>query len=118
MGGVVRKRALQLDLVRDVFSHWFCYDEDGAAREALALPDPKLRDAAAYRIASLLVREEYPLSGGSRSDLAEQLFDAIGSADLRRNLAKALHRHYTVTYPDPDKARHYADLAADDVDEG
>ena len=106
---------VRLELVSMVFGQWSNADTDEAVREVLRLRDADMRDAAALRVATSLVQEErFKYFGESRVDLAEQLFDAIRSADVRRDLAKALYRYYAVTDPDPDRARHYADLMADD----
>ena len=105
-------KTVRPELVRTVFEHWSNVDPDGAVREVLRLRDARKRDTAAHDIASLLLSqsEEYPRYVG----LAERLFDAIRSTEIRRGLAKILHRHYSARYPDPDRARHYADLMTND----
>ncbi len=104
-------KTVRLKLMKTVFWNWSNVDPDGAVREVLRLRDAEVRDNAAHDIVSSLVSQsrEYP----RYLDLAEQLFDAIRSADVRRDVAKALYRHYATTVPDPHEAGRYAAFMTD-----
>ncbi|MYA15807.1 MAG: hypothetical protein F4Z28_03070 [Gammaproteobacteria bacterium] len=102
-------KTVRRELVNAVFRRWSSVDPDEAVREVLRMRDADIRDDVASRIASSLMSGERAQAfGESRVDLAEQLFEAIRSPDVRRDLAKALQRYYVATEPDPAKARRYA----------
>ena len=86
-------------LVGAVLNQWANENADDAVDELLDMRRGRFRDQVAANVAMRLVRH--------RVELAERLFDAIGSAESRRPLASMLRRHFAEK--NPDKAAFYRD---------
>ena len=86
-------------LVGAVLRQWANDDPGDAVDALLDMRRGRFRDQVAATVAMRLVRDQV--------ELAEQLFDAMESAEFRRPLARMLRHHFAST--DPDKAAQYRD---------
>ena len=86
-------------LVGAVLNRWANDEPDVAVGVLLDMRRGPFRDQVAANVAARFVRDQV--------ELAERLFEAIESAELRRPLASMLRRHFAEA--DPDKAAFYRD---------
>ena len=90
-------------LVGAVLNQWANESPDDAVDVLLDMSRGPARDQVAANVATRLVQHQ--------GELAERLFDAIESAEVRRPLASTLRRHFAQT--DPDKAAFYREAMND-----